>query len=52
MLLKDLSLGVIANDSGIDKAAEIELLRSELRHDERGYEALLLMRSRLFCTSS
>ena len=31
-LLNDFSLGVVAHDSRVDEAAEVELFRSELRH--------------------
>lgn len=34
MLLKDLALGVIPNDAGVDEAAEIQPLCSKLRHFE------------------
>jgi hypothetical protein len=33
VILKDLPLGVVADVLDIDKAAQVEALRSELRHD-------------------
>lgn len=34
IVLEDLPLGVIADVLDVDEAAQVELLRSKLRHDE------------------
>jgi hypothetical protein len=39
MLLKDLSLGVVANGAGLDEAAQVELLGPEHGHDGRRCES-------------